>query len=144
MTQAQSQFQAPLALVARILLAFIFITAGFGKLGDVSGTMAYTASAGLPGFFGLGAIALEILGGIAILIGWQARWAALALAVFSVVAGFLYHYLPAQGLEGFARMGEMNQFLKNVTIAGGLLMVTAFGPGSLSLDERVSRRTATA
>ncbi len=139
-----TQAQAPIALVARILLAFIFITAGFSKLGDVPGIMAYTASAGIPGFLGIGAIALEILGGIAILVGWQARWAALALAVFCVVAGYLYHYLPAQTLEGFARMGEMNQFMKNVTIAGGLLMVTAFGPGSLSLDERMSRRTAAA
>jgi putative oxidoreductase len=144
MTQAQSQTQSAIALVARILLSFIFITAGFAKLGDISGTMAYTATAGLPGFFALGAIALEFLGGIAILVGWQTRWAALALAIFAVVAGFLYHYLPAQGLEGFARMGEMNQFLKNVTIAGGLLLLTAFGPGALSLDERTSRRTATA
>jgi putative oxidoreductase len=144
MTPAQSQTQSPIALVARILLSFIFITAGFAKLGDISGTMAYTATAGLPGFFALGAIALEILGGIAILVGWQTRWAALALAIFAVVAGFLYHYLPAQGLEGFARMGEMNQFLKNVTIAGGLLLLTAFGPGALSLDERTSRRIATA
>jgi putative oxidoreductase len=136
--------QAPVALVARILLSFIFLTAGFAKLGDVSGTMAYTASGGLPGVFGIGAIALEILGGLAILVGWQTRWAALALAVFSVVAGFLYHYVPAQALEGFARMAEMNQFYKNVTIAGGLLLLTAFGPGALSLDARQTRRVAAA
>ena len=75
------------ALVARVLLAFMFILAGWGKLGDIQGTMAYTASGGLPGFFALPAIAIEILGGIAVLIGWQTRWAALALAGFAVLAG---------------------------------------------------------
>ena len=131
--------QSALALAARVLLAFIFIMAGVSKLGDVSGTMAYTASGGIPGFLAIPAIALEILGGIAILVGFRTREFALALAAFVVVAGYLYHFVPAQGLEGFARMGEMNQFFKNVTIAGGFLMLAAFGPGALSVDARAGR-----
>ena len=89
------------ALAGRVLIALVFIPAGFGKFGDIAGTMAYTASGGLPGVFGLGAGALELLGGLAILVGWQTRWAALGLAGFALLAGYLYHYIPAQGLEGF-------------------------------------------
>ena len=63
--------QSSVALVARILLAFMFIVAGFSKLGDLQGTMSYTASGGLPGVFAVPAIALEILGGLAILVGFQ-------------------------------------------------------------------------
>ncbi len=131
--------QSSVALVARILLAFMFIMAGLSKLGDLSGTMAYTASGGLPGFFAVPAIALEILGGLAILVGFQTRWVAAALAAFTVIAGYLYHFVPAQGMEGYAQMAEMNQFFKNVTIAGGFLMLTAFGPGNLSVDARGDR-----
>ena len=67
------------------------------KLGDIAGNMAYTASGGLPGWFVFPALALEILAGLAILVGWQTRWAALGLAVFTLAAGVLFHYLPAQG-----------------------------------------------
>ena len=131
--------QSSVALAARILLAFMFIMAGFSKLGDLPGTMAYTASGGLPGFFAIPAIALEILGGLAILVGFQTRWVAAALAAFTVIAGYLYHFVPAQGMEGYAQMAEMSHFFKNVTIAGGFLMLTAFGPGNLSVDARGDR-----
>lgn len=127
-------------LVARILLSFMFITAGFGKLGDVAGTMAYTASGGLPGFFAIPAIALEIGGGIAILVGWQTRIAALALAGFAVLAGILYHYIPAQSLEGMEAMGQIISFNKNLTIAGGFLALAAVGAGAFSIDARLGRR----
>ncbi len=132
------------ALVARVLLAFMFILAGWGKLGDIQGTMAYTASGGLPGFFALPAIAIEILGGIAVLIGWQTRWAALALAGFAVLAGVLFHYVPAQGLEGYDRVGQIISFQKNLAIAGGFLLLAAFGPGRYSVDERGGQRLAVA
>jgi putative oxidoreductase len=132
-------------LVARILLSFMFILAGFGKLGDVEGIMAYTASGGIPGALAIPAIALEIVGGLAILLGWQIRPAAIALAVFTVVAGFLFHYIPAQALEGFAAMSEMNHFYKNVAIAGGFLALAATGPGAYSVEGwRGQHRTATA
>jgi putative oxidoreductase len=132
------------ALVARILLSFMFILAGLGKLGDIQGSMAYTASAGIPGFFVFPAIAVELLGGLAVLVGWQTRWAALGLAGFAVLAAILYHYLPAQGLEGYERMGQMVNFQKNLAIAGGLLLLAVFGPGRWSVDERAGHRLAAA
>ena len=124
------------APLGRFLLAFIFIFAGFGKLGDVQGTAGYISSGGLPGFLVYPTIALEIVGGLFILVGYQVRVTALLLAGFSLVSGVLYHYLPAQGLEGFAQMAEMNQFFKNVSIAGGFLLLTALGAGAWSLDNR--------
>ena len=128
-----------LALAARVLLAFMFILAGWGKLGDISGAMAYTSSGGLPGFFVFPAIALELLGGLAILVGWQTRWAALGLAAFAVIAGILYHYIPALGLDGYDRVAQITNFQKNLAIAGGFLALASFGPGRFSLDERPDR-----
>jgi putative oxidoreductase len=124
------------ALLGRVLIAAFFLPAGFAKLGDIAGNMAYTASGGLPGWFVLPVIALEILGGLAILVGWQTRWAALGLAAFSLVAGWLYHYLPAQGLEGWDAMLQVLMFRKYVAIAGGLLVLAGLGAGQLSLDAR--------
>lgn len=132
------------ALVARLLLAFMFILAGWSKLGDLQGAIAYTASGGIPGFLAIPAAALELLGGLAILVGWQNRWAALALAAFAVVTGLLFHYVPALGLEGYDRVGQIINFQKNLTIAGGLLLLAVTGPGRLSLDERATARRATA
>jgi putative oxidoreductase len=127
------------ALVARVLLAFMFILSGWAKLGDIQGTMAYTASGGLPGLFVFPAIAIELLGGLAVLVGWQTRWAALSLAVFAVLAGVLYHYVPALGLEGYDRMAQIINFQKNLAIAGGFILLAATGPGALSLDARQNR-----
>ena len=124
------------ALAGRVLIALIFIPAGFGKLGDIAGNMAYTASGGLPGWFVFPALGLEILAGLAILVGWQTRWAALGLAGFALVSGLLYHYLPAQSLEGWDAMLQMLMFQKNVAIAGGLLVLAGLGAGQLSLDAR--------
>ncbi|MCB1369329.1 MAG: DoxX family protein [Rhodobacteraceae bacterium] len=130
------------ALAGRVLIALVFIPAGFGKFGDIAGTMAYTASGGLPGVFGLGAGALELLGGLAILVGWQTRWAALGLAGFALLAGYLYHYVPAQGLEGFDAVLQTLMFQKNLAIAGGLLILAGLGAGGLSLDARQGRLVA--
>jgi putative oxidoreductase len=132
------------ALAGRVLLAFMFILAGWGKLGDIPGTMAYTASGGLPGFFAFPAIAIELLGGLAVVVGWQTRWASLALALFCAVAAVFFHYLPAQGLEGMERMGQIISFQKNLAIAGGFLLLAAFGPGRFSLDARTGGRLAVA
>ncbi len=132
------------AFAARVLLAFMFILAGWGKLGDIQGSMAYTASGGLPGFFVFPAIAVELFGGLAILVGWQTRWAALALAAFAVVTGILFHYIPALGLDGYDRVGQIINFQKNLAIAGGFLALASFGPGRYSLDARPGHRFATA
>jgi putative oxidoreductase len=128
-----------LVLLGRALLAYIFITAGFSKFGDLAGTMAYTASGGLPGIFGVLAAALEVIGGIAVLVGFQTRWAALALAAFSIAAGYLYHYVPSLALTGMEQFVQQTMFWKNVSIAGGFLVLAAFGPGALSVDARQGR-----
>lgn len=123
-------------LTGRILLSLIFIVAGFSKLGDISGTMAYTASGGLPGVFAFPAIAIEIVGGLFVLVGFQTRWAALALALFCVVSGYLYHFVPAQGLTGMEAQAQTTTFLKNLAIAGGFLVLAAQGARNWSFDHR--------
>jgi putative oxidoreductase len=129
-------------LLGRVLLAFMFVTAGIGKLGDIQGTMAYTASAGIPGVLGVAAGVLEVLAGLAVIVGWQARWAALALAAFTAAAGYLFHYIPAQGLDGMEAMVQTLMFQKNLAIAGGFVVLAALGPGRLSLDARQRRAVA--
>jgi putative oxidoreductase len=132
------------ALAGRLLLAAVFLPAGIAKLGDLAGNIAYTASGGLPGWFVFPALALEILGGLAILVGWQTRWAALGLAVFTLAAGVLYHYFPAQGLEPAEAFVQMLLFQKNLAIAGGLFVLAGLGAGALSLDARQGRTPALA
>ena len=132
------------ALVGRVLIASFFILAGWAKLGDIPGNMAFTASAGLPGWFVFPALALEIGAGLALLVGWQTRLAALGLAAFSVVAAVLYHYLPAQGLEPGQAYVQILLFQKNLAIAGGLLVLAGLGAGAWSLDARQGRALAAA
>jgi putative oxidoreductase len=124
-------------LIGRILLALMFVLAGFGKLfGGLQGTAGYIASVGLPMpmVLAVGAGVLELVAGLLLVIGWQARWAALALALFTLVASFIFHAywsLPAE-----QQMMQQLMFMKNLAITGGLLFVFAFGAGSLSLDAR--------
>jgi len=123
------------ALVGRILLAWIFIHSGFGKIGGFDGTVAYIASKGLPmpQVGAVLAIVVELLGGIMLAVGFKARWAALALAIFCIVSGVLFHNFWA--VEAAQKMAQSINFWKNVTIAGGMLMVFAFGPGRYSVDK---------
>ncbi len=123
-------------LTGRVLLALIFLVAGFSKLGDIPGTMAYTASGGLPGVFAFAAIAIEIIGGLFVLVGYRTRWAALALALFCVVTGVLYHFVPAQELTGMEAQAQMTNFMKNLAIAGGFLVLASQGARGWSLDGR--------
>ena len=127
------KYAAPLG---RILLSFMFIVSGWGKLGDPAGTAAYIQSGGLPGFLVWPTIALELIGGIFILVGFQTRITAFLLAGFSVVAGVLFHLVPSQGMEGMAQMTQVIMFNKNLSIAGGFLMLVALGAGPLSVDNR--------
>ena len=130
---------SPLALAGRILLAFFFVPAGFAKLTDIAGNMAFTASGGLPGWFVFPALGLEIVAGLALLAGWQTRWASLGLAAFTLVAAYFYHYLPSQGLEPGAAFVQTLLFQKNLAIAGGLLVLAGLGAGAISLDARQGR-----
>ena len=123
------------ALVGRILLAVIFIISGIGKITGFDGTVGYIASKGLPmaQLVAIGTIVVEVGGGIMLAIGYKARWAALALAVFTLLAAFIFHNFWA--VEAAQKMGQQINFLKNLAIAGGMLMVFAFGPGRMSMDK---------
>ncbi len=122
------------ALVGRVLLAWMFIWAGYGKVMGYDGTAGYMESGGLPLVSVLLplTILVELGGGIALIIGWKARWVALALALFTLLASFLFHNFWAMPPE--AVMANKLLFNKNVAIMGGLLMVFAFGPGRFSAD----------
>lgn len=125
---------ALLAAAGRILLAAIFIFSALGKLAMPAATIGYIESVGLP-FATLGfsiAVAVELGGGLLLVLGAKARWVAAALAAFSIVTGLAFHNA----------LGDQNQLihlLKNVAMAGGLLQVVAFGAGALSIDARTSR-----
>jgi putative oxidoreductase len=128
--------QNPFALLARLLLAALFLPAGISKIGGFAGTAGYIGSVGLP-LPEVGAalaIAVEVLGGIALIIGFGTRWAALALAVFTLVASVFFHAYWAMPAE--QQMMQQLMFMKNIGVVGGLLALAAFGAGAFSLDAR--------
>ncbi len=116
-------------LAGRILLASIFLIAGLNKIGGYAGTQGYMESAGVPGGLLPLVILLEVGGALALIVGWQTRIAAWALAVFTLLAAILFH-------NDFGNQMQMIMFLKNLSIAGGLLIVAANGAGAFSLDAR--------
>ncbi|MCD6681212.1 MAG: DoxX family protein [Burkholderiaceae bacterium] len=128
--------QRYLPLIGRICLAWLFVPAGWGKIGGFSGTVGYAASAGLPFPAAMVAIglAIELLAGLALLVGYKARWAAALLALFTLVAALGFHNYWTMPAEKQA-MQKIN-FDKNIAIFGGLLFVVAFGAGRFSVDER--------
>jgi len=130
-----NQTQDIAALVGRILLALIFITSGFGKLTGLEGTAGYIASKGLPlpMVAAVAAGLVEFVGGLMLVVGFKARWGALALAVFTLAAGFLFH--DFWNADAASKMDQSIHFWKNISMAGGLLLAFAFGPGRLSLDK---------
>jgi putative oxidoreductase len=115
--------------LGRLLMSIIFILAGYQKLMDPGGTAQYFAkySLPIPSVLVWLVIIVELIGGILLLIGWQTRWVALALAVFCLITGFGIH-LPG------ADQNNMTHFLKNLAMAGGFLYVFANGAGALSVD----------
>jgi len=123
------------ALIGRVLVAAIFVVSGFGKIAGFAGTAGYIASKGLP-FASLltgAAILIELGAGLALVAGWKTRWAALAIAVFTIVITPIFH-----GFWNAAPDQVMNQtihFQKNVSILGALILLFAFGPGRYSIDK---------
>ena len=115
--------------LARILLAQIFLISGFGKLAGYAATQGYMAKMGVPDALLPLVIALEIGGGLALVLGFLTRWAALGLAVFCVVSALLFH-------ADFAQQMQKINFMKNLAMAGGLLMLFAHGAGAWSIDGR--------
>jgi putative oxidoreductase len=120
-------------LAGRLLLASLFLLAGLGKLGAYSATAAYMSSVGVPGALLPAVIATEVLGALAIIVGWKTRVVAALLAGFSLLTALTFH-------NNFADQTQMVMFLKNVSIAGGFLLLIAHGAGPLSLDRRFTRR----
>jgi putative oxidoreductase len=122
-------------LVGRILIAFIFIFAGYGKITGFEGTVGYIASKSLPlpQLAAIGAIIVELGGGLMLVAGWKARWAAAALAVFTLLAALIFHNFWAVTADQV--QNTMIHFMKNISMLGGLLYVVVHGSGPLSVDK---------
>ncbi|MDB5919549.1 MAG: DoxX family protein [Massilia sp.] len=117
-----------LNLAARILMSQIFLISGFGKITGYAGTQAYMAKMGVPGALLPLVILTELGGGLALLFGFKARWAALALAGFTVLSALIFHLEPGNQMQ-------MINFMKNLAIAGGLLMFVRHGAGAPAIDK---------
>jgi putative oxidoreductase len=128
--------QNPLSLIGRLLLALLFIPAGISKISGFEGTVGYIASVGLPlpTLAAVGTIVLEIGVGLMLALGWKTRWAALALAAFTLLATVIFHNFWAMPAD--KAFVQQLMFFKNIAVVGGLLVVVAFGAGRLSLDGR--------
>ena len=123
-------------LVGRAMLAAIFLVAGFSKFGDAyAGTQAYMDSAGVPGFLLPAVIAVEILGGMAILIGFQTRIAAALLFGFTLSAALLFH-------SDFSQQMQSILFMKNIAIAGAFLVLFSQGPGQWTFNPQAKLQEA--
>lgn len=134
-----NQISNPLALVGRLLMAAIFIMAGISKISGFTGTAGYIASVGLPMPEALTAatIVLEVVGGLALVVGYRLRLFAVLLAGFTLLAGLFFHNFWAMPPE--VHHIQQIMFMKNLSIAGGLLIIAAFGGGAWSLDTKLKQ-----
>jgi putative oxidoreductase len=119
----------PTLLVSRLMLALIFVLAGWSKIGGFAGTQKYMESQGVPGMLLPLVIAVELGLGLLIAVGYKTRLAAIGLAGFTLVAGLLFHFKPADPMQ-------MTAFMKNVAITGGFIVLAITGAGGWSLDAR--------
>lgn len=128
--------QGMVLVAGRALLSAVFLVAGIRKMMIWGAQVAYFTKLGFPApeFFTVIAIVVELGAGLALLVGWKARWAAWLLALFVLIATFMAHRFWE--FEAAQMANQMNHFLKNLAIIGGLLFVAAFGPGSASVDKR--------
>ena len=127
--------QNPLSLAGRLLFALLFLPAGISKLTGFAGTVGYISSVGLPAptLAAAFALSLEIIGGLALVLGAGTRIAALALALFTLVASFVFHgYWAVPEAQQFV---QQLMFFRNLTFVGGLLSLAAWGAGAWSVDE---------
>lgn len=119
-------------LVGRSLLSVLFLLSGVGKISAYAATAAYMSSVGVPSILLPVVIVTEVVGALAIVLGWQTRITALLLAGYALLTALVFH-------TNFADQIEMIMFLKNVSIAGGFLLLVANGAGPLSLDRRLGK-----
>jgi len=132
--QQLQQLSAPLG---RLMLSAIFIISGLGKTTGYAATQGYMEAMGVSGSLLPLVIIVEIVAGFAVLVGWQTRVAALGLAGFTLLSGILFH-------GDFGDQTQMIMFMKNVSMAGALLMLVNLGAGSYSLDQRRQNALAAA
>jgi putative oxidoreductase len=125
-------FRSLTEAAGRFLLALLFLLSGVGKLGAYKATAAYMASVGVPGALLPAVIATEVLGSLAIILGWKTRVAAFLLAGFSLLTALTFH-------NNLADQTQMIMFFKNLSIAGGFLLLVVNGAGRLSLDRRFAK-----
>jgi putative oxidoreductase len=123
-------------LLGRILLCALFLQSGYMKLMNAGGTAGYLGKLGLPmpEVLVWGVIAVEVLGALLIVIGWQTRLMAWIMAVFTVGTAILGHKF--WGIDAAQVGAQLTQFLKNLSIASGFLVLAAYGPGRISVDRR--------
>ena len=119
-------------LTGRVLMGIPFLLSGLGKLGAYGGTAGYMSAVGVPAALLPVVIATEVLGALAIMVGWQTRVVAFLLAGFCLLTALIFHH-------NFADQMQMINFLKNVVMAGGFLVLAARGAGPLSIDQRRAR-----
>jgi putative oxidoreductase len=135
MNQTMNRYQPWGLLAGRLLLAYIFVLSGFGKVMNFAGTAKYMAANGMPLVEVLlaGAIVIELIGGLMLAVGWKARWAAWAIFLFVLVASLVFH--PFWAVPPEQVMMQTIQFQKNLAIMGGMLYVAFMGSGKLSVDK---------
>ena len=120
-------------LAGRVLLGHIFLLAGINKISGYEATAGYMEAMGVPGMLLPLVIILEVVGGLALIVGFKTKWAAVALAGFTALAAVLFH-------ADFSDQTQMILFMKNWAITGGLLLVYVYGAGELSIDRKLGRR----
>ena len=127
----QQKFANTVAIIAHFLIAYIFIVAGWGKLTAYAATADYMASMGVPSALLPLTILVELGGGLALLFGFQTRFSALGLAIFSLITAFIFHN-PSDAAQ------QIN-FMKNLAMSGGLLSLMLYGAGRYSIDHMIEK-----
>ena len=119
----------PAKLAGRILLAVTFLVLGYGKIGGYDYMVGFMESGGLPGMLLPVVILFELVGGVMIVLGFFSRYTALAFAVFCVLTALIFHF-------DLGDSGQKLHFVKNLSIAGGMLMLFAYGPGKMAINDK--------
>ena len=117
-------------VIGRVLIALIFVLSGLGKIMNFDGTLGFMQSVGIPftAFALVIVIAIELLGGIFLILGLKTKWVAGTLIIYTAIAALIFH-------TNFADQNQMAHFMKNLAIIGGLILIANYGPGRFSLDK---------
>ncbi len=124
-----SGINSTLSFIGRALMAYLFIVAGWAKIGGYAGTAGYMESKGIPGSLLVLVILLELGGGLAILVGYQTRAIALFIGLFCIVSGLIFHAAPE----------EATNLMKNLAMAGGFIYIALQGAGKFSIDHLLTK-----